>query len=243
MSRLLLEDTEVLLSMVEDVTAEITAEHEAAVLEERERLARELHDAVTQTLFTASVLAQTSPRLLETNPAVARHNLVQLDELIRGALAEMRTLLLELRPNELREKSLAQLFNLLAESTLARAGANVIVNADSNCSPPQDVAIALYRIAQESLNNVAKHAMANEVVVNLSCDTSSTLLSIKDDGRGFDPSTIPTGHLGVSIMRSRAQEIGASIRIDSKIGRGTQVSVSWSAAGKESASGDESEHA
>jgi signal transduction histidine kinase len=180
--------------------------------------------------------------LLEKNPAVASQNMKQLDELIRGALAEMRTLLLELRPTEFGEKNLAQLFDLLTESTRARTGVNIIMNVDSNCSPPEDVAIALYHITQESLNNVAKHALASEVVVDLSCDNSGTLLSIEDDGRGFDPSAIPAGHMGVSIMRSRAQEIGASIKIDSEIGRGTQVTVSWSAAGKESASGDESEH-
>jgi signal transduction histidine kinase len=170
--------------------------------------------------------------LLEKNPAVASQYMKQLDELIRGALAEMRTLLLELRPNEFREKNLAQLFDFLAESTRARTQANVSMNVDSSCSLSEDVAIALYRITQESLNNVAKYALASEIVVDLSCDTSGMLLSIKDDGRGFDPSAIPAGHLGVSIMRARAQEIGASLKIDSEIGRGTQVTVSWSAAGK-----------
>jgi signal transduction histidine kinase len=215
---------------------------EAAARAERERLARELHDAVTQTLFTASILAQTTPRLLEKNPAVASQNMKQLDELLRGALAEMRILLLELRPTKFGEKNLAQLFDLLTESTRARTGVNIIMNVASNCSLPQDVAIAFYRITQESLNNVAKYALASEVVVDLSCDTSGMLLSIKDDGRGFDPSAIPAGHMGVSIMRARAQEIGASLKIDSEIGRGTQVTVSWSTAGKKSALGDESEH-
>jgi two-component system nitrate/nitrite sensor histidine kinase NarX len=232
-----------LLTIVEDVTDEITAEQEAAVLEERERLARELHDAVTQTLFSASVLTQSLPRMLEKKPGLARQNMGQLDLLIRGALAEMRALLLELRPSEFSTENLDQIFNLLAESTRARSRANVTVNVRSSCSPREDVAIAMYRITQESLNNVAKHALASKVVVDLTCSADGADLTIEDDGRGFDPLAIPTGHMGVKIMRERAQKIGATIKIDSEIGRGTQVTVSWSAAGSESASGNKSEHA
>jgi len=242
MSRLILEGKEVLLTIVEDVTAEITAEQEAAVLEERERLARDLHDAVTQTLFSASLIAQAAPRMMDKNPTVARQNMEQLALLIRGALAEMRALLLELRPIDFAGKDIAQLFELLAESARIHTRANVSINVDSSFSPPEDVTIAMYRIAQESLNNVAKHALASEVVIDLACDIKGAKLSVKDDGRGFNPQDILAGHLGVSIMRERAQQIGATIMIDSEIGRGTQVNVAWSAAGNTSASGDESEH-
>jgi PAS domain S-box-containing protein len=217
-----------------DVTERRRAEEligEKIASTERGRLARELHDAVTQTLFSASVLAQSAPRMLDKNPTVARQNIEQLALLIRGALAEMRALLLELRPSDFKAENLAQLFDLLAESTRARTRAKVTVIVDSSCATPDEVAITLYRITQESLNNIAKHALASEVIVNLVCNHRGAKLSIDDDGRGFDPLAIPAGHLGVSIMRERAQKIGAAIKIDSEIGRGTQVNVSWSASG------------
>jgi len=228
MSQLVWEGNEVLLVMVEDVTDEITAEQESAILEERERLSRDLHDAVTQTLFSASVLAQAAPRMLDKNPKLARQNLGQLEQLISGALAEMRTLLIELRPGQFTNQDLAELFELLAKSARARSQANVSVTVDASCSPPENVSIVFYRIAQKSLNNVAKHALASQVTVDLVCKPSVTTMHIRDDGQGFDPQVIPPGHMGIGIMRERAQLIGAEIDIKSEIGQGTQVSVSWS---------------
>jgi two-component system nitrate/nitrite sensor histidine kinase NarX len=172
--------------------------------------------------------------MLDKNTGIALQNMEQLDLLIRGALTEMRALLLELHPSEFREKNLAQLLYLLAESTRARSRVDVTFNANEHDSLPEDVALALYRIAQESLNNVAKHALASEVVVDLTCSPHGARLMIKDDGRGFDPQAIPAGHLGVGIMRERAQAVGASIKIESENGRGTQVTVSWLAPGDNS---------
>jgi PAS domain S-box-containing protein len=236
MNQLILQGDEVILVMLEDVTDELATEQELAANEERERLARELHDAVTQTLFAASMLAHTSPSLMDTNPTVARQNMEQLEILIHGALAEMRTLVLELRPDGFAESNISQLFDLLVESTRARTHARVSMNVEISCSPPEDVTIALYRIAQESLNNVAKHALASEVFVDLTCDPKGAILTIKDDGRGFDPSVIPAGHFGLKIMRERSLGIGANIKIESEVDGGTLVYVSWSA------SGDETEH-
>jgi PAS domain S-box-containing protein len=236
MNKLVFQGDEVVLVMVEDVTDELVAEQELAANEERERLARELHDAVTQTLFAASVLAHTLPSLMDKNPTIARQNLEQLETLIHGALAEMRTLVLELRHDGFAEKNISQLIDLLVESTRARTHAKVVLNVDSSCSPPQDVAIALYRITQESLNNVVKHALASEVFVELTCDLKGVILTIKDDGRGFDPSVVPAGHFGLNIMRERSLGIGANIKIESEVDGGTLVTVSWSA------SGDETEH-
>jgi signal transduction histidine kinase len=95
---------------------------------------------------------------------------------------------------------------------------------------PDDVTLTLHRIAQESLNNIAKHAEASEVVIDLSCSPESVKLYIEDDGRGFDPQAIPAGHLGIGIMRERAQKIGATLQINSKPGDGTSVLVTWSEA-------------
>jgi signal transduction histidine kinase len=192
-----------------------------------------LHDAVTQTLFSASVLAQASPLMMKKNPAIAQQNFERLETLINGALAEMRSLLLELRPDRLREQDISQLISLLVESMRARTRANVSLYVEESCSPPEDVVIFMYRIAQEALNNVARHAMASEVIVELTGDDEDIELLIKDDGNGFDLREIPAGHFGVTIMQERAKSIGAKMEIVSSIGEGTQVFVSWSAPGKD----------
>jgi PAS domain S-box-containing protein len=202
---------------------------QAAVLEERQRLARELHDAVTQTLFSASLIADVLPRLWERSADEGRRRLVELRELTRGALAEMRALLLELRPAALTEAGLGDLLRQLAEATTGRARLPVEVAVDGQRALPADVQIALYRIAQEALNNVAKHAGASQAVVTLRSTPEQVELRIADDGRGFDPAAVPSGHLGVGIMRERAGTIGAVLQIDSHNRQGTQVLVTWRA--------------
>jgi PAS domain S-box-containing protein len=229
-SRLVLEGEDVLLAMVEDVTDEITAEQEIATIEERERLARELHDAVSQTLFTAGMIADATPRLWDRDPASVQQNLELLSTMIRGASAEMRSLLLELRPDTLKDQTLGKLLDTLATAARARTRAAVSLKVKGDRILPQDVTLALHRIAQESLYNIGKHAEASQVVIDLSCDVESTKLCIQDDGRGFDPEAIPAGHLGIGIMRERAQSIGATFQIDSKPGDGTLVVVTWSEA-------------
>ena len=201
---------------------------ELAVVEERNRLARDLHDAVTQTLFSASLIADVLPRLWERNPDVGRARLEEVRQLTRGALAEMRTLLLELRPAALVEAELGDLLRQLAEATTGRARVPVTVEVEGDCPVPPDVKVALYRIAQEALNNVAKHAGASQARVSL-CSSPLSLveLIISDDGRGFDAGHIPPDHLGVRIMHERAESIGATLTVESEAGRGTDVVVVW----------------
>ncbi len=200
---------------------------EAAVAGERTRLARDLHDAVTQTLFSASLIAEVLPRLWERDAEIGRQRLEELRELTRGALAEMRTLLLELRPAQLEEAELADLLRQLAESVTGRARVPVTVNIEGQCLLPVEVKVALYRIAQEALNNVAKHAGASQATVTLVCRPGAVELRIRDDGSGFDPSMIPPDHLGVRIMHERAESTGAVLTIESTIGQGTQVTAVW----------------
>jgi len=142
---------------------------ELAVVEERSRLARELHDAVTQTLFSASLIAEILPALWESNPQEGRQFLQELRQLSRGALAEMRTLLLELRPAALVEADLDGLLRQLAEALTGREGIPVAVTMEGQVDLPAEVHVALYRIAQEALNNVVKHAQASQVEVSLRC--------------------------------------------------------------------------
>jgi signal transduction histidine kinase len=140
----------------------------------------------------------------------------------------MRTLLLELRPAALVETPFGQLLSQLAEATASRTTLQIDVRADTDQQPlPAEVQIGLYRIAQEALNNTAKHAGATRAEVQFRRRGASADLRISDDGRGFDTSSTPPGHLGLSIMRERARAIGAHLRIDSRPGSGTRIHVHW----------------
>jgi signal transduction histidine kinase len=203
-----------------------------AVAAERSRLARDLHDAVTQTLFSASLIAEVLPRLWERNPDMGRQRLEELRQLTRGALAEMRTLLLELRPASLTEASLAELLRQLTEAITGRARVPVMLTVEGERDLPPEVKVALYRITQETLNNVAKHSGASRAAVILRYQPDRVMLHIGDDGRGFKLADTPPDSLGLSIMRERAEAIGADLRIESEPGEGTQVFVTWQDAGE-----------
>jgi len=207
---------------------------ELAVMQERSRLARDLHDAVTQTLFSASLIAEALPTLWESDQDEGRQLLAEMRRLSRGALAEMRTLLLELRPAALVEASLGDLLRRLAESVTGRTGVPVTVTVEGQCALPSDVHVALYRVAQEALNNVVKHAAASQVTVSLRCTLprgedrqGDVELCISDDGRGFDPTYVSPDHLGLGIMRERAQAVGATLKVASQPDHGTQIVVVW----------------
>lgn len=201
---------------------------ETATLRERQRLARELHDAVTQTLFSASLIAEVLPRLWQINPEEGWRRVEELRLLTRGALAEMRTLLMELRPSALTEAPLADIVRQLSEAFIGRTRVPVNVEVDGESRLPADAQVALYRIAQEALNNIAKHAGATQVTISLHCSPQGAYLSIRDDGAGFDPNETAPDRLGLAIMRERAEAIGANLTIDSQPGRGTMVEVAWS---------------
>jgi signal transduction histidine kinase/streptogramin lyase len=205
------------------------SEREQAVAEERSRLARELHDAVTQTLFSASLIAEVLPRMWERNREHGRQQLEEVRTLTRGALAELRTLLLELRPEALAKAKMADLLRQLGRAMAGRTGVPVEVSIEGEPVFPATVQVAFYRIAQEALNNAAKHADAGRVAVRFTCELHRATLSISDDGRGFSVGDVPAGHFGVGIMRERASEIGATLEIESELGQGTRVTVVWSA--------------
>jgi PAS domain S-box-containing protein len=198
---------------------------EQAAQSERTRLARDLHDAVSQTLFSASLVAEVLPRLWDRNEGEGRRRLEEVRQLTRGALAEMRTLLFELRPSALAEAELGHLLRQLGESVTGRARVPVTVNIDCALPFAVDTKIGLYRIAQEALNNVAKHSGAESAVVTLRCRTGFTEMSIADNGRGFDPATAAGKSLGLGIMNERATAIGATLTIRSTPGHGTEVCV------------------
>lgn len=202
---------------------------QVAAAAERSRLARDLHDAVSQTLFSANMIAGVLPRLWERDPAAARTQLDQLHQLTRGAQAEMRILLHELRPDALEATPLTDLLAQLGQATGSRAMVPVSVTTESTCSPPLEAKIALYRIAQEALHNVIKHADAAHIELALTGTDDALTLRIRDDGGGFDPAHVSAGRLGQRTMRERAASIGARLTVTSAPGCGTTVTCCWPA--------------
>ncbi len=200
----------------------------SAVAAERNRLARDLHDAVTQTLFSTSLIAEVLPRLWHRNQEEGERRLAELRELTRGSLAEMRALLLELRPSALLDSNLADLLQQLAEAVTGRARLPVSVSVNGEGALPSETKVAFYRISQEALNNVAKHSHATRSHVELSYTDQRVMLVIQDNGRGFDVQKAPTSQLGLGIMKERAEAVDAELSIESTIGEGTRVKVVWS---------------
>ncbi len=198
-----------------------------AVLEERSRLARDLHDSVTQTLFSATLIAEVLPRLWDRDQEHGLNRLNELRELTRGALAEMRTLLLELRPKALLDAPLPELLEQLCESTVGRARIPVELDIVGACPIPDETKVALYRITQEALNNVVKHSNADAAWIKLICQPNQVLLSIRDDGSGFDPQKVSSEHLGLSIMEERAEQLDITLEIVTAPQQGTEITAVW----------------
>ena len=226
----------VLTDITESKAVEAQLEEEATAAE-RQRLARELHDSVTQSLHSASLIAETVQLKWEEDPEEGRRGLEHLQRFVRGALAEMRTLLLELNPAALEAQELPVLLRQLAHAMMARTHTVVTMTLAGECTVPAEVKVALYRITQEALNNVVKHAGARHARVNLQClearpgerEGAQTILSIRDDGCGFNPEEPHPSGLGIGIMRDRAQEIDATLSITSQPDQGTEILVEWQA--------------
>ncbi len=196
--------------------------------EERNRLARELHDSVTQTLFSASILAEATPRIWDKDQGIARQNMDKLSVLIRGALAEMRSMLIELRADDLHRQTLKQLLVMLVEATRARSNALISIKRMDTIKLPGNIAMTFYRVAREAVNNAIVHAEASEINLSLIAGSGQVELHIEDDGYGFDPQAVGEGHLGIRIMQERAAMIGGKVEIVSEPGKGTKIVVSWS---------------
>jgi nitrate/nitrite-specific signal transduction histidine kinase len=199
----------------------------AAIAAERNRLARELHDAVTQTLFSASLVADVLPGIWKRNPQEGMQNLEELRQLTRGALAEMRTLLLEMRPESIERVGLKTLLTQLVDAFVGRVRIPLDLDIHGDCQLTHEVKVVFYRVAQEALNNIARHSGARQVELRLDCQPGQMSLLIKDDGLGFDPGSIGPDHLGIAIMRERASSIGASLQVDSQLGQGTTITLDW----------------
>jgi PAS domain S-box-containing protein len=195
----------------------------------RDHLARELHDAVTQSVYSASLIAQALPAIWQRSPEEGLAGLGQLQRLVRSALAELRILLYELRPGTLAGVGLDQLLSRLGDSLAGQADVSVKIESTIGDSLPAEVKEALYRIAQEAFNNIAKHARAKNVRASAVVYGRGVFLEVEDDGVGMDPGALEGDHMGLAIMRERAEEIGAEFRVDTIEPHGTRLSVRWDA--------------
>jgi signal transduction histidine kinase/PAS domain-containing protein len=210
---------------------------EMVAIEERSRLARDLHDSVTQVLFAASLVAEVLPQIWRRDPEKGQASLEELRRLTRGALAEMRTMLLELRPSALVKTPLNDLLAQLTEAATSRTGMQFQLFIENIPSLPEEVHICFYRIAQESLNNIVKHAHASRVEVSLSANPITSdftdaqrfevKLVVRDDGRGLAPQENGSPHMGLGIMSERAAAIHATLSVESRAAKGTTVTLTW----------------
>jgi signal transduction histidine kinase len=200
---------------------------ELAAEQERSRLARELHDSVTQTVFSMNLTVQSARLLLERDPDRVADQLQRLEELAASAMGEIQTLVSQLRPTTMAEEGLPAALRRLAAERQVRDGLDVTVEVSGERVLLDSEATSLYYIAQEALTNVAKHAGTGQATLRLSLAPGVSFLEIEDGGLGFDPQSVSSqhGHFGLAGMAERARELGWSLSIESQPGRGTRVRV------------------
>lgn len=205
----------------------VTQTEEMAVEQERGRLARELHDSVTQTVFSMNLTVQSACLLLAREPGRVAEQLERLEELAASAMREIQALVSQLQPKPDAAQGLPGALHRLAAERPVQDGMHVSLAVSGERVLSAPVAIALYAIAQEALNNVARHAGTGQAFVRLELADSGACLEIQDYGPGFDPQTAlaEPGHLGLVGMADRAQEIGWNLIVDSGRGRGTRIWV------------------
>ena len=201
----------------------VSGVQERAALQERQRLARELHDSVSQALYGISLGAHTALTMLDTNRDKAREALDFALSLTNVGLTEMRALIFELQPDALEKEGLVTALNRKAAELRARYGIEIALDLPDEPSLPLATKEAVYRIAQESMQNAVKHARCDRLGVRLDCGSDGCCLEVSDNGVGFDPLGAFPGHLGLRSMRERAAAIGGTLTIDSEANRGTQI--------------------
>jgi signal transduction histidine kinase len=200
---------------------------ELSVIEERNRLARDLHDSVTQTLFSVVLNADAAVTMLERDGAGARPQLERVRDLARDALQEMRSLIFELRPAELEADGLVATLGKHIEVLRRIRRIEIELSVSGERRLAADVEQGLFRIAQEALNNALKHARARRIDLTLDLSGSGARLTVHDDGTGFDPAAAEarSKRLGLTSMRERAEALGGELYIESSPGAGTTVRV------------------
>jgi signal transduction histidine kinase len=201
---------------------------ELSILSERNRLALELHDVVSQKLFSVMLTAEAAATQIDRDPVAARAQLQRVRELAGEALDELRSLILGLRPPELERDGLVGTLRKEVEMVARTHGTDVQLEVEPGFpSDGGERELALLRIAHEALHNAVRHANANHVVVRLAEDNGAPLVEVSDDGVGFDPDAtdVRSRHLGLTSMEERARELSGRLRIQSSPGKGTTVRI------------------
>jgi PAS domain S-box-containing protein len=210
-----------------DITRQVEIQEATtlATLEERQRLARDLHDAVTQSLYSLTLMAEAARRRAQVGDMVAAHEFIdRLGQLAQQSLKEMRLLVYELSPTALKEKGLAGALQARLDAVERRAGihADLQMHLTRELSP--EIQIQLYRIAEEALNNALKHAQASSVTLEVASNDHGVTLRISDNGIGFENHVMnPSGGLGLTNMQDRAAKLGGKLEIESAPGEGTTI--------------------
>jgi signal transduction histidine kinase len=210
-------------------TALRESEREKAIAAERNRIARELHDSVTQSLYAVTLYADAASRRLSSGQMEdASENLRKLGRTTKDALGEMRLLIFELRPPILDEAGLSAALQARLENVEKRSGLKTEFRAEGAGQLPCEVEDGLYRVALEGLNNILKHAHASRVAISLQHSSKSAVLQLTDDGVGFDPVvTSNGGGMGLTGMAERVEQFGGQLVVDSEPNRGTEIRVEW----------------
>jgi PAS domain S-box-containing protein len=209
------------------------AEMQALHYREQQQLARSLHDTASQSLFSAHTLAKLLPRIIDSNPSRAKELSAQVVRSVRGALAEMRTLLIELRPEIIANSNLDFLIQQLADAFTGQYEIPVDLSIPNDLRLNSKVQIAFYWIVQESLKNIATYSKASHVEIRYRREEHHHTIIIRDDGVGFDHELIHNQAPGFHSMREQAQSIGVTIKFDTKIGQGIELMMKGSINGEE----------
>lgn len=203
------------------------ASRELSIVEERNRLARELHDVVVQTLFSLSLTTEAAASLVRRDPGGAEAEMRRAQELAGAAMAELRSLVFELRPPDLERDGLVPTVRKQLELIGRIHGLEVELHVDGDAELDPASEVALSRIVHEALNNAVHHASANRIEVRISLGPETVRITVADDGVGFDPASprVRSRRLGLTSMRERALERGGRLTVDSGAGHGTKVEV------------------
>lgn len=197
-----------------------------AQTQERNRLARELHDTLAHTLSSSSVQLEAIKTLFDHDPEQAKTMLDQTLDITKNGLAETRRALVDLRSSELEAYGLTQAIKNIMSSAAERGGFKAKFQLDKDLDIlPDEISHSLYRIVQEAAENILRHANASKASVSLITEDNSIRLVIKDSGIGFDPETIEKGHLGIRGMRERTEMLGGKFEITSDEKTGTELTV------------------
>lgn len=195
----------------------------AAILSERQRVAQELHDSVNQDLFAARTYSDLLIKAIENKPELVARYAKDISQLIRGTVEQMRMILIELHPDTLTRMPVSQLIRQLIQSFNKRTNIHVDFSSNTQIILEETQQIAVYRIVQEALHNIEKHASATMVSVSIIKKTDSFILTVSDNGIGFNLDSVTEFQFGIRNMKDRARSINAEIRIDSQHGQGTRI--------------------